>query len=372
MRTYGTMETDESRLRRRQVAYGSSPARERRPYPSTRPARNRRGRSPLASLCLLLLLLTALYLTPPLLLVYSSWVRDAMIFVHHVKTPFFANISNPASFGLKSVRQFELFHQDGCRLEVWQLLPHTYHDRTDIQDDATYDSALSDGSPVVLYLHGNTGTRATYHRVGLYRHLAETLGTHVVTFDYRGFGNSECYPSEQGMMEDGLLVWQWLRRKAPGAKVFIWGHSLGSAAATYVVSELSSTDVVANGSPPLGLILDAPFPDIIAAAENHPFSLPYWPWMPLFSRYILQSFHEKFESAGRLGQIKCPVLILHGQQDWIVPYHLGRRVYEVAVESREENPYLGRVEFVDCGNSGHKSNWESPQAREAVKQFVQA
>lgn len=320
-----------------------------------------------ARVLLSLLVLFILYLTPPLVLRNSSWARDAMVFVHHIKTPLFTNISDPASFGLVSTRNFELTHEDGCTLELWQVLPSSYHHTAEFLSDVAFASALSDGSPIVLYLHGNTGTRATPHRVDLYKFLAESLGYHVITFDYRGFGNSECYPSERGMMEDGRLVWDWLKETAPKAKVYIWGHSLGSSAATYLAKELcESADI------PPGLILDAPFPYLAAAGENHPFSLPYWPIMPLFSQYVLQTFEDQFESAKRMPHIKSPVLILHGQQDMIIPFKLGRQVFEAALESRERNPYLGRVEFVDCGSSGHKDNWSTKQAKEAVKLFVEA
>ena len=298
--------------------------------------------------------------------VYSCpWIQDAMIYVHHVKTPLFANYSDPSSFDLKATREFELIHDDGCVIQVWQVLPKHYHHSDGFLSEASYTTALSDGSPVILYMHGNTGTRATHHRVQLYKYLAGELAYHVITFDYRGFANSECYPSESGMMEDGGLVWRWVRETAPSARIYIWGHSLGSAAATYLTKELCITD-----DTPVGLILDAPFPDMVSAAENHPLSMPYWPIMPYFSHYVLQSFEERFESAQRMKYIRSPVLILHGERDFVVPFHLGQRVYRAALRSRKKDPSLGRVDFVNCGESGHKDNFETKPGREALKKFV--
>ena len=170
------------------------------------------------------------------------------------------------------------------------------------------------------------------------------------------------------MMEDSALAWRWLKETAPKAKVYIWGHSLGSAAATYLSKELCQAADI-----PPGLILDAPFPNILEAAVNHPFSFPYWPFSALLKYHVLhQAFEEQFESAKRMEFIKSPILILHGKEDYIVPYELGRAVFEAALESREKNPYLGRVEFVDCESSGHKENWKNKQAQDAIKQFVQA
>lgn len=311
-----------------------------------------------------IVVLALLYVILPLVLLCSCWVQDAMIFVHHVRTPYFANLSDPASFGMKAAREFELTHEDSCTIQIWQILPKHYHGSENLSE-SDYITALSDGSPVVIYMHGNTGTRAIEHRLKLYNYLSETLEHHVITFDYRGFGNSVCYPSEKGMMEDGKLLWRWAKDKAPGAKFYIWGHSLGSAAATYLAKDLCQSNDL-----PAGLILEAPFPNITAAAEHHPFSLPYWPIMRLFSYLILQRFEQKFESAKRLDYIRTPILILHGQGDSVVPFHLGKLMHEAALESRKRNPALGRVTFVDCGDEGHRSTWESPEAKEAVKQFV--
>ena len=344
---------------------------QRAPAPPIRPPGRARRRLLKALIALLLL-----YLTPPLLLYHSTWCQDAIIFVHYLRTPFFANLSDPLSFNLTSVREFELVQEDGCVVSAWQVLPRHYHHKSDLLDGRGYDSSLSDGHPIIVYMHGNTGTRATQHRVDLYKFVSEDLGYHVITFDYRGYGDSPCHPSERGMMEDGRLVWEWVRSKAPGARVFIWGHSLGSAATTYLAKELcsggvGSRSISGGGDPPSGVILDAPFPDITLAAENHPFSLPYRPIMPLFSYFILQGFKQKFESAQRLEHISSPILILHGQEDFVVPFHLGEKFHKAAQESREKDPSLGKVEFVDCGGTGHKNNYKSPKVREAVKQFVE-
>lgn len=315
---------------------------------------------------------------------YSGWAKDAIIFVHHVRTPFgfslfspppfgfppfppfFANISDPHSFGIQAVRQFELFHQNGCGIEIWQMLSKNYYTKEPISED-DFIHALSDGSAVVLYLHGNTGTRALTHRVDLYKYLSGRLGHHVITFDYRGFGNSQCYPSEQAMMEDALLVWTWLREKAPGAKIYIWGHSLGSAAATYLALNLCHVQDL-----PAGLILDAPFTTIVDAAQNHPLAMPYRPIMPLFRYFVLENFEQKFSSEERMEHITCPILILHGQKDSIIPFYLGKKLYQKAIEKRSatESNDGGDVEFLDCEESGHKNNWAFSKTTETLKRFI--
>ena len=308
--------------------------------------------------------LLACYITVPFLIRFSPWLQQALVFVHHVRTPLYGNISNPSEFGLQNAREFELFHENGCEIEVWQILTKLYTQHNSLKENFT--EALSDGSPIVLYLHGNTGTRATYHRVQLYKYLAEERGYHVITFDYRGFGNSLCFPSERGMMEDGLLIWTWIKKHAPNSKVYVWGHSLGSTAATFLTKELCDTEDTTNE--PHGLILDAPLTNIIDAGTNHPFSVPYWPIMSLFRNFVLENFQDRFESANRLKDITIPILIFHGHKDFIIPFHIGEKMHRIAVEN--STPGHGMVEFVDCGDTAHKNNYVSPLARAALDTFI--
>ena len=206
---------------------------------------------------------------------YSHTVQDVLVYQHFLPLPLFANHSNPAEFGLTDTRQFSLTQHDGCLIHAWHVLPKSYAGGSDRSthrsgggdgSDAVsfFEDALKDGAPIILYMHGNTGSRAMGHRVALYKYLAWELGCHVIAFDYRGYGESTCWPSEVGMMEDGYLVWKWMKRLAPNGRVFLWGHSLGSAATTYLASELNKA-----GEDVEGIVLDSPFTNMTEAAANH-------------------------------------------------------------------------------------------------------
>lgn len=296
-----------------------------------------------------------------------SWLQQAVTYVHHIREPFFRNISDLALFGMNGTIEFELFHQDGCGIEVWHVLPTQYHGKINNESHKKeFVEALSDDAPIILYLHGNTGTRAISHRIQVYKFLSQK-GYHVLTFDYRGFANSKCYPSERGMMEDGQLVWNWIKNKAPRSKVYVWGHSLGSAAATYLAKELCGHH---KGSLPNGLILDAPFTDITDAGAYHPLSIPFWPIRPLFKKFILGAFTEQFNSIERVKHITIPMLILHGRDDFLIPYHVGEKFYQMALEFKKSHPQMGEVEFVDCGNAGHKRNFQALATQKALEKFI--
>ena len=67
---------------------------------------------------------------------------------------------------------------------AWHMLPSHFH-AANLSDGHEFESALQHDFPVILYLHGNCGTRAGWHRVQLYKKLAK-MNFHVLAFDYRG------------------------------------------------------------------------------------------------------------------------------------------------------------------------------------------
>lgn len=79
---------------------------------------------------------------------------------------------------------------------------------------------------------------------------------------------------------------------------------------------------------PTGLFLESPFSNIADELSYHPLAqafkhLPWFNWM------IVQPYYEnnlRFESDKHIGNIKCPVMILHAEDDNVVPFILGEKV----------------------------------------------
>ena len=308
-------------------------------------------------LCIILI-----YLTLPFVLRFVRPIRNALIYVNVVNLPLFTNLSAPGELGLKATRSFYLYHENGERIGVWQITPINYHQTGDDINEEEYVKLLSDGRTIVMYMHGNTGTRAMTHRIGAYKMLVNR-GYHCIAFDYRGYGDSDGSATEQGLRDDGYLVWNWIRKHAPNSKVIIWGHSLGSAPAVHM-----SQEICRQPHPPAGLVLDAPFTSMQDAAENHIFSLPYWPIMPYLKYTSIDHFEEKFSTVDKISEVSCKILIIHGKGDFIVPYHLGKKLYEYAVAHRK--PGHGEVLFTDCGDARHRTNYLSPALPNALASFI--
>ncbi|KAF3708477.1 Transmembrane 9 superfamily member 3 EP70-P-iso SM-11044-binding protein Precursor [Channa argus] len=147
--------------------------------------------------------------------------------LHVQKLPFFVDLSRPAEFSLNHTINMYLTSEDGISLGVWHTVPASQWKEAQGKDLSWYQNTLSDGNPVFIYLHGNTGTRAAPHRVGVAKVLS-TLGYHVLVPDYRGFGDSTGEPTEAGLTTDALYLYNWVKARSGNSLVVIWGHSLGT------------------------------------------------------------------------------------------------------------------------------------------------
>jgi uncharacterized protein len=183
-------------------------------------------------------------------------------------------------------------------------------------------------APQLLYLHGSRwDVRSSVHRM----RRMHALGFSVLAIDYRGFGRSSAaLPSETLALEDARAAWQWLAAQRPGARPYLFGHSLGGAVAVHLAAELAEQ--------PSGLIVEGTFTSI-----RDVFGSMKWGWLPI-GPFITQ----RFDSAERITQVKIPVLVVHGSQDHLIRPELGRALYERA-------PGPKRFELVE-GGSHHNTN----------------
>ena len=169
---------------------------------------------------------------------------------------------------------------------------------------------LDPAPAAVLFLHGNAGN--VTHRA---RHVLawERAGAAVLVIDYRGYGRSEGRPSEAGLYEDALAGYRLLRgRGFPPERILVHGESLGTAAAAHVASV----------EPVGGVILEAPFPSARAVARTV---------LPVLGPLLVWGFDVR----SRLARIQAPVLVIHGSQDEVIPFRLGRAVFDAAREPKQ-------------------------------------
>ncbi|XP_043992987.1 lysophosphatidylserine lipase ABHD12 isoform X2 [Gambusia affinis] len=316
----------------------------------------------------MMMVLLFVYISIPFIIKLFPSIQAKLVFLNFVRMPYFINLKRPLDQGLNHTHNLYLEPEAGLNIGVWHTVPAQMWKDAQGKDGDWYRSAFSSAHPVILYLHGNAGTRGGDHRVQLYKVLS-SLGYHVVTFDYRGWGDSDGSPSERGMTSDALFVYDWLRQRMEKTlPLYIWGHSLGTGVATNLVRRLSE-----RGSPPDALILESPFTNIREEAKSHPFSMVYR-FLPGFDWFFLDSItanNIRFANDENVDHISCPVLILHAEDDGVVPFHLGKKLYSLA--SRSSSLSGHKVQFVAFPAAlafRHKYIYRSPELPNILSDFL--
>jgi fermentation-respiration switch protein FrsA (DUF1100 family) len=177
----------------------------------------------------------------------------------------------------------------------------------------------TNGKPVFLYFCGNSGNRA--HRFEEFM-LLTGLDADVICFDYRGFGDNDGNPSEEALATDARAIWQYLVRELhiDPQQIIIFGESLGGGVATRLACDMSAAE-----SPPAGLVLRSTFSRLTDAAAWH------FPWLPVRLLMI-----DRYPSVERIAKVTCPILVIHGQRDTIVPFEMGERLFAAAPETSSQ------------------------------------
>jgi alpha-beta hydrolase superfamily lysophospholipase len=164
---------------------------------------------------------------------------------------------------------------------------------------------------VLLLLHGNAGNIGT--RLHFYRAWLE-MGVNVFAFDYRGFGQSEGKPSEEGTYRDAQAACQWLRGQGFAPEdIIVLGKSLGGG----VASELGLREKVG------ALILQSTFTSIPDVGSE------IFPWLP-----VRRLHRIKYDTVNKLPRIEVPVLVTHSREDDLIGFHHAERNFESANEPK--------------------------------------
>lgn len=316
---------------------------------------------------LIVIIIFIVYIIIPISVYYSPTVRRHAVFLHYVSLSRQGNLSRPEESGLKCTRNFYINSADNVKLGVWHIPPDSATSRCQ-NGLIPIGKEFEDHRPIFLYLHGNAGTRAGGHRVSIYKVLSEKLDAHIITFDYRGYGDSSnVSPTEAGIVEDTNHVYEWLLKRVHPSRILVWGHSLGTGVGVAFTHKLTS-------NLPAALILEAPFTRVIDAAKHHPLSI-FHRYMPFFDELIAKPIGDAetgFDSLGRINQVKCPILILHAEDDGFVPFDHGKQLYEVALRERK-NIHPQDTQFVGFDGKfdfGHKNIYKSPELPGIIKRFV--
>jgi fermentation-respiration switch protein FrsA (DUF1100 family) len=209
---------------------------------------------------------------------------------------------SPRDVGLAAAGELTVHTRDGVPLGAWFVPP-------------------AERSPrgTIIVFNGNAGNRA--YRAPLAQRLSGS-GYAVCLFDYRGYGGNPGSPTEQGLLEDARAVRNAIAAR-PGvdaSRIVYLGESLGTGVAVALASE----------SAPAALVLRSPFTSMADVAAHH-----YW-FLP-----VRQLLTDRFDSLSRIHGVGCPVLVIAGDRDTIVPLELSQRLFEAAPEPKRLITFAG-------------------------------
>ena len=206
---------------------------------------------------------------------------------------------------------------DGVRIHAWYVAP-------------------PGATATLLWSHGNGGNIGNRTEI-LLALAARRLA--VLAYDYRGYGRSEGAPDEAGVYRDAEAAYDELRASGvPAERIIAFGESLGGAVSIRLATE----------RPCAGVAVVATFTSLRDVARVH---------------YGLAgaAIGSRFDSLGRLGRLRVPLFVAHGDQDEIVPYELGERVFAAAPEPKR---------FLRVHGATHNDVLGDPQLLDALATFA--
>ena len=172
---------------------------------------------------------------------------------------------------------------------------------------AWYHKKNNNNYKTILYLHGNAGSLK--NRIHKINHFKE-MNVNFLLLAWRGFNGNKGSPTEKGLYEDARSGIRWLKSKnIEENNIIIYGESLGTAVATEIAQNKNFA----------GVILESPFTSMVDAGKN------VYPYLPV--KLLLK---DKYESHKKIKNINIPTLIMHGKVDNIVPFYMGKKMYELA------------------------------------------
>lgn len=241
-------------------------------------------------------------------------------------------LQNPANQGL-DYQDIILIHPRGQRLHGWWL------------------PAKGPARGTVYFLHGNAQNISTHIMNVVW--LPEQ-GFNVFLPDYRGYGLSEGKPTIEGAMKDIQLGLDWLRSSGRTGKepLIVFGQSLGASMTIPVLAREE------NHGRYDCLMVEAAFTgyrDIVGDIMSRS-----WLLRPL-KPVVIPFQPRRFDALDAIDQVRAPLLILHSEEDQVIPFSHGRKLYETAASAKEFQRLKG----------AHIASLRDPAVRDRLVRFTE-
>ena len=159
----------------------------------------------------------------------------------------------------------------------------------------------------LIFFHGNAGSLE--NRIHKLNHF-EDMNINFLIIAWRGFSGNPGKPTEQGLYKDGKGAIDWMIKNGVNEEnLVLYGESLGTGVVTHLAQNRNFA----------GIILETPFTSMTDAAKI------FYPYIPV--GLLLK---DKFENKKKIKNINSPILVMHGEADQIVPFAMGKKIFEIA------------------------------------------
>ena len=159
----------------------------------------------------------------------------------------------------------------------------------------------------LVLFHGNAGHLS--NRIYKINELNK-LNINILLISWRGFSGNKGSPTEKNLYQDAKAAIKWLNeQKIENEQIILYGESLGSGVAIEIAKKNNFN----------GIILESPFTSIENSAKI------YYPYLPV--KLLLK---DKYDSISKIKMINIPILIMHGKKDDVVPFAMGKELFEKA------------------------------------------
>lgn len=254
-------------------------------------------------------ILIAVAATYVFLLAILFFAQRSMMYFPDTKKPV------PSEWGIVDYVPVKVTASDGINLDSW------------------FFPSPAKTNKVIVMFHGNGGSFV--HR--LYKlpyYLNEGYG--VLLAEYRGYGGNSGKPYENGLYQDARAFLDWLieERGVLQKNIILHGESLGTGVAVQMATEY---DVAA-------VVLESAYDSTVNVAKKRYFFVPV--------KWLMK---DQYRSVDKIDKIRAPVLLVHGEEDNIIPKEFAENLYTHAPEPKTFKviPQAGHNDLYNYGAPLH-------------------
>ncbi len=185
-------------------------------------------------------------------------------------------------------------------------------------------------NPMVIYFHGNAETvPETSH---ILRQFTQA-GYNVFAMEYRGYGLSDLYPSEEGIYADARAAVNYAMTRTPANKIILFGRSLGTGVAVKMATEYQVG----------GVVLQSPYTAMEDVAQ------PLYPYFPIKKLGMMK---DNYNSLAIAKLVNEPVLIVQGGMDNLTPFSGAKQLADALVYARFDSLIFPNADHVNGYDTG--------------------